>query len=90
MANGQWPLVNEKHPTIFFFSFVTSKIDFSIVQILRLIPKFSNAIKVNGQVLTANVFLRNGGNSVLVNLRPGSNLVEIIGLCGVKAQKTPQ
>lgn len=37
-------------------------------------------LKVNGQVLAANVFLRNGGNSVLVNLHPGSNLVEIIGI----------
>ena len=37
-------------------------------------------LKVNGQVVAANVFLRNGGNSVLVNLRAGSNLVELVGV----------
>ncbi|MDJ0718736.1 MAG: hypothetical protein QNJ54_31675 [Prochloraceae cyanobacterium] len=37
-------------------------------------------LKVNGQVIAANVFLRNGGNSVPVNVRPGANLVEIYGV----------
>ena len=36
-------------------------------------------LSVNGQVLAPMVFLRNAGNSVLVPLNPGANLVQIYG-----------
>ncbi len=36
-------------------------------------------LSVNGQVYAPRVFLRNAGNSVLVPLNPGANLVQIYG-----------
>ena len=36
-------------------------------------------LSVNGKVYAPRVFLRNGGNSVLVPLNPGANLVQIYG-----------
>ena len=36
-------------------------------------------LSVNGRVYAPRVFLRNAGNSVLVTLNPGANLVEIRG-----------